>query len=107
MQFDPNNNTIKLCAEGMSLEGEGKKEAALPLVQVPAGTSLQTCTNICTSPDVPQATFIPQTPAHTQIHSPAKTAPINLLPTNNPYSQKHNSARCCTDNLQGFLPILL
>ena len=55
MQFDPNNNTIKLCAEGMSLEGEGKKEAALPLVQVPAGTSLQTCTNICTSPDVPQA----------------------------------------------------
>jgi tetratricopeptide (TPR) repeat protein len=33
MQFDPNNNTIKLCAEGMSLEGEGKKEAALQLFQ--------------------------------------------------------------------------
>lgn len=33
MQFDPNNNIIKLCAEGMSLEGEGKKEAALQLFQ--------------------------------------------------------------------------
>lgn len=28
MQFDPNNPVIKLCAEGMSLEGEGKPEAA-------------------------------------------------------------------------------
>jgi tetratricopeptide (TPR) repeat protein len=33
MQFDPNNNIIKLCAEGMSLECEGKKEAALQLFQ--------------------------------------------------------------------------
>ena len=33
MQFDSNNNIIKLCAEGMSLEGEGKKEAALQLFQ--------------------------------------------------------------------------
>lgn len=28
MQFDPNNNVVKLCARGMSLEGEGKKEEA-------------------------------------------------------------------------------
>ncbi len=28
MQFDPNNNVVKLCAEGMSLEGQGKKEDA-------------------------------------------------------------------------------
>lgn len=33
MQFDPNNNIIKLCAEGMGLEGEGKKEAALQLFE--------------------------------------------------------------------------
>lgn len=33
MQFDPNNHIIKLCAEGMSLEGEGKKEAALQLFE--------------------------------------------------------------------------
>ena len=25
MQFDPNNNVVKLCAEGMKLEGQGKK----------------------------------------------------------------------------------
>jgi rifampin ADP-ribosylating transferase len=28
MQFDPNNKIVKLCAQGMSLEGEGKKEEA-------------------------------------------------------------------------------
>jgi tetratricopeptide (TPR) repeat protein len=33
MQFDPNNNIVKLCAEGMSLEGEGKKEEAHKLFQ--------------------------------------------------------------------------
>ena len=33
MQFDPNNNIIKLCAQGMSLEGEGKKEEALERFQ--------------------------------------------------------------------------
>jgi tetratricopeptide (TPR) repeat protein len=31
MQFDPNNKIVKLCAEGMTLEGEGKKEEALRL----------------------------------------------------------------------------
>lgn len=31
MQYDPNNNVVKLCAEGMSLEGAGKKEEALAL----------------------------------------------------------------------------
>ena len=31
MQYDPNNNVVKLCAEGMNLEGEGKKEEALVL----------------------------------------------------------------------------
>ena len=31
MQFDPNNKIIKLCAEGMSLEGAGKKEEAAQL----------------------------------------------------------------------------
>jgi len=25
MQFDPDNNIVKLCAKGMSMEGEGKK----------------------------------------------------------------------------------
>jgi tetratricopeptide (TPR) repeat protein len=33
MQFDPNNNIIKLCAQGMSLEGEGKKEEAARLFE--------------------------------------------------------------------------
>lgn len=33
MPFDPNNNIIKLCAQGMSLEGEGKKEEALERFQ--------------------------------------------------------------------------
>jgi len=33
MQFDSNNNIVKLCAQGMSLEGEGKKEEALMLFQ--------------------------------------------------------------------------
>lgn len=33
MPFDPNNNIVKLCAEGMHLEGEGKKEEALTLFQ--------------------------------------------------------------------------
>ena len=33
MQFDPNNNVVKLCAEGMNLEGEGKNEEALKLFQ--------------------------------------------------------------------------
>lgn len=28
MQFDPNNNIVKLCIQGMDLEGEGKKEEA-------------------------------------------------------------------------------
>ena len=28
MQFDPNNPTVKLCIEGMNLEGEGRKEDA-------------------------------------------------------------------------------
>jgi hypothetical protein len=33
MQFDPNNNIVKLCAQGMTLEGEGKKTEALKLFQ--------------------------------------------------------------------------
>ena len=33
MHFDPNNPIIKLCAEGMMLEGEGKNEEALVLFQ--------------------------------------------------------------------------
>ena len=28
MEFDPNNNVVKLCAQGMSLEGQGKLEEA-------------------------------------------------------------------------------
>lgn len=28
MQFDPNNNVVKLCAQGMELEGKGKLEEA-------------------------------------------------------------------------------
>lgn len=31
MQYDPNNNVVKLCAEGMNLEGQGKNEEALNL----------------------------------------------------------------------------
>lgn len=33
MLFDPANKIIKLCTDGMSLEGEGKKEEALRLFQ--------------------------------------------------------------------------
>lgn len=33
MQFDPNNKVVKLCAEGMELEGQGKKNEALQLFQ--------------------------------------------------------------------------
>ncbi len=33
MQFDANNNVVKLCAQGMGMEGEGKKEDALNLFQ--------------------------------------------------------------------------
>ena len=33
MQFDPNNNVVKLCAQGMSLEGEGKPEDAYKIFQ--------------------------------------------------------------------------
>jgi len=33
MQFDPNNKIVKLCALGMNLEGEGKKEEALKIFQ--------------------------------------------------------------------------
>lgn len=33
MQFDTNNKIVKLCAEGMKLEGEGKKEEALKFFQ--------------------------------------------------------------------------
>jgi tetratricopeptide (TPR) repeat protein len=33
MQFDPGNSIIKLCAQGMTLEGEGKPEEALELYQ--------------------------------------------------------------------------
>jgi tetratricopeptide (TPR) repeat protein len=33
MQFDPNNTIVKLCAQGMALEGEGKSEEALQLFQ--------------------------------------------------------------------------
>ncbi|HEY1040139.1 MAG TPA: rRNA adenine methyltransferase [Bacteroidia bacterium] len=31
MQFDPNNNIVKLCAEGMNLEGKGKSQEAAAL----------------------------------------------------------------------------
>ena len=31
MQFDPNNPVVKLCAQGMDLEGEGKPEEAYQL----------------------------------------------------------------------------
>jgi tetratricopeptide (TPR) repeat protein len=33
MKFDPDNNIGKLCATGMALEGEGKKEEALKIFQ--------------------------------------------------------------------------
>ena len=33
MQFNPNNNVVKLCAQGMSLEGEGKPEEAYKMFQ--------------------------------------------------------------------------
>ncbi len=33
MQFDSNNKVVKLCAEGMELEGQGKKNEALQLFQ--------------------------------------------------------------------------
>ena len=33
MQFDTNNKIVNLCAEGMALEGKGKKEEALKLFQ--------------------------------------------------------------------------
>jgi tetratricopeptide (TPR) repeat protein len=33
MQFDTNNKIVKLCARGMELEGEGKKEEALKTFQ--------------------------------------------------------------------------
>ncbi len=33
MQFDPNNKIVKLCAEGMELEGQGRKKEALKLFQ--------------------------------------------------------------------------
>ncbi len=31
MEFDTNNNIVKLCAQGMSLEGEGKNEEAFKM----------------------------------------------------------------------------
>lgn len=33
MHFDPNNKVVQLCAEGMELEGQGKKNEALQLFQ--------------------------------------------------------------------------
>ncbi|CAL1517456.1 rRNA adenine methyltransferase [Chitinophaga sp. MM2321] len=33
MKTDPNNDIVKLCAQGMNLEGEGKNEEALKLFQ--------------------------------------------------------------------------
>jgi hypothetical protein len=33
MQFDPDNNIVKLCAHGMNLEGEGKEVEASQLFQ--------------------------------------------------------------------------
>jgi tetratricopeptide (TPR) repeat protein len=33
MNFDPNNKVVKLCAEGMTLEGEGKPKDALRLFE--------------------------------------------------------------------------
>jgi rifampin ADP-ribosylating transferase len=34
MQFDQNNKVVKLCAQGMTLEAEGKNEKALELFQL-------------------------------------------------------------------------
>jgi rifampin ADP-ribosylating transferase len=34
MQFDANNNVVKLCAKGMDLEGQGRKKEALELFQL-------------------------------------------------------------------------
>jgi tetratricopeptide (TPR) repeat protein len=39
MQFDPNNTVVKLCAEGMELEGQGRNEEALQLFQQAWSTS--------------------------------------------------------------------
>ena len=33
MQVDKNNNVVKLCAEGMDLEGQGRKKEALEIFQ--------------------------------------------------------------------------
>lgn len=33
MKFDPNNKIVKLCAEGMELEGQGRNNEALKLFQ--------------------------------------------------------------------------
>jgi tetratricopeptide (TPR) repeat protein len=33
MQFDSNNTVVRLCAEGMELEGQGRKEEAIELFQ--------------------------------------------------------------------------
>ena len=33
MEFDTNNNVVKLCAQGMSLEGEGKNEEAFKMFE--------------------------------------------------------------------------
>ncbi len=33
MLFDPNNHVIELCAQGMNMEGEGKRGEALELFQ--------------------------------------------------------------------------
>lgn len=33
MKFDPENHVVKLCAQGMSFEGEGKKDAAHKVFQ--------------------------------------------------------------------------
>jgi tetratricopeptide (TPR) repeat protein len=34
MEFDTNNSIVKLCAQGMELEGEGKKEEALKIFKL-------------------------------------------------------------------------
>ena len=33
MQFDPDNNVVRICAQGMTLEGEGKHEEAYKMFQ--------------------------------------------------------------------------
>lgn len=40
MQFDPDNNIVKLCVCGMSLEGEGKPEDAYQMYQQAWGESI-------------------------------------------------------------------